>query len=290
LVIGDCSEAILEALMASSKYTFAIVTTWTLFAVGCQATAPESTEEDVVGTAEQAIVWGNGTDPGFFWLPSTQQELRALSQAPLRTLTGDMVATSLTATAEGRELLDHLVGCALPKGTALRSAAAGASFAGMAGLAPEWASAPLGSSSSRRWMTACLLQTLNGLDAHVPIHLSGRHPALADGASDDVSEYTVPDATMFGDLFHPDGPAAFACLDDALMTSCDVGFSAYALQRFCDASPSCGVTLLGPCSASCELDSAGHPTCEDPAGHVYSQAIFSTLKQTVCINPPPVQP
>jgi hypothetical protein len=251
-------------------------------ALGCEVRGPE---QEPVGTAAQAILLTNGDDPIFFWLPSTQSAVQALALAPLEDADGDLDDTYLASTASGQLLLHYVVGCALPPGATVYSDAAGMSFDGAVGLAPEWASSPLASTTSQRWMTACLLQTLNGLGLHVPIRLTGGDPALAD-APGDAAAYTVPDASMFGNIFLPGGGPAYACTDLALLDGCTVEASLSTIERICGLSPTCGLRLLGPCERYCRGDGPEATTCTAPGGDVYPEAISSWLMTSVALTLP----
>lgn len=250
-----------------------------LCAVGCGGAEPFEGGEAILAIEEGIIVM-NGDDPHFFWQPSTQQALRALAQTSLASSLGGVAPQPLLATPKGRALLGHVIGCALPAGETIQTSI-GVSFQGVVGLASGWRSSPLGSGAASRWMTACLLQTLNGLGAHVPIRLSGRHPSLAVDAGAQGSAFAAPDATMFGNIFNPINPAAFACADAAPSSLCNLNASASALLRVCGNSPACGVTFIGLCELSCSRDQASAPTCEAPGGGVYPEAITSNLQQDI---------
>ncbi len=251
------------------------------FAVGCGA-APSDGGEEILVT-EQEIIVMNGLSPAHFWDPSTQHALRALAQAKLGDAIAGPAGAALLSSAQGEALLGRVVACALPEGTTVQTAAQ-VSLGGAVGLAPQWASAPLSDVASRRWLTACLLQSLNGLGAHVPILLSGSHPALGNDPEGEASEFTVEDATMFGDLFDPTRPAAFACADTMPADDCGPSWSDHTLQRICGQSPACGLTLLGHCGAVCTRDSAGAPTCSAVAGEVYPESIASRLELSDAVS------
>ncbi|WP_437311947.1 hypothetical protein [Sorangium sp. So ce388] len=252
-----------------------------LLAGGCGA-APAD-EGESMQVAEQGIIVMNGLDPDFFWKPATQQALRALGRAPLEEALTGAGGSVLLASEEGRELAARVVACALPEGATLE-AGSRRSFDGSIGLAPRWASAPLSDAASRRWVTACLLQSLNALDAHVDVRLTGGHPGLADAPGSDAQDYSVRDAIMFGDLFDPVRPAAFACADNALIDECGVALSVKTLERICGQSPTCRLTLLGHCDAVCSRDSAGAPTCRAPGTGVYPESIASSLEPHVALS------
>lgn len=248
---------------------------------GCALDAGDA-EEESIGTAEDAVVWGNGNDPTFFWAPSTQSALVALAGAPLVTASGNLASTPLATTASGKALLSYVVGCALPAGAGVPSAQAGTSFHGAVGLAPSWATSPLSATADRRWMTSCLLQTLNGLGAHVAIRLSGYHPALDDVSSSDAATFSVHDATMFGNIFRS-SPYAYACTDVDLLGACGIATSLSTLQRICGLSPTCGVTVLGPCWLSCQTGAGGR-TCYGLQGGAHQESISSSVQETIAVD------
>jgi hypothetical protein len=258
-----------------------LVCSGSLSSVGCLA-EPSAPGPETLGTAAEPLVWGNGDDPDFFWQASSQAALGALAEAPLES-GGALASTPLALTTEGQSMLGYVVGCALPAGTSIYSAQAGVSFSGVVGLSPEWTSSPL-AYASQRWVTACLLQTLNGLDMHVPIRLSGANPALADQPDAGASSFTVADDTTFGNLFLS-GAGAYACSNvvTGLIDGCSMQISMYTLERICGLSPTCGITLLGPCGLSCTAVPGGQ-TCVDPAGNSYAETIATTLQQTVVLS------
>lgn len=259
-----------------------------VFAGGCAGTEPSHASEETTDPGqehpEQEIIVMNGDDPLFFWKDSTQAALRSLAEAPLGSSVGELVETPLLADAEGRRLLGYVVTCALSEGEELHSTTAGVSFEGVVGIASKWASAPLDKVASQRWVTACLLQTLNGLGMKVPIRMSGSHPAIAAGSETETSDYSVPESTMFGNIFGPADAATFACLD-AKIDLCDISWSSHALERICGLSPTCGIVSLGPCDLSCDRDAAGHPACHGGlAGGLYAEAISSSLQKSGFIS------
>lgn len=266
-------------------------------AIGCGSAPPMGNQDDLAAESageeqpleeeneaagETEIIVMNGSDPYFFWEPSTQKALRKLATMSLEASVRDDASEALLGSEKGRALLEHVVACALPAGETIRTAD-GTRFEGAAGLAAHWKSEPIGDRGSARWVTACLLQTLNGLGSHVPIRLTGSHPEL--GASVESTAFTVEDATMFGDIFNGGKPAAFACADTSLEDMvCDLSLSDYALLRICGQSPTCGVTFLGLCSMRCSYGDAGMPTCEAPGGDVYPEAISSYLKEMASLS------
>jgi len=221
----------------------------------------------------------NGLNPVFFWDLGNQQALRSLGAAALVGARGTLPATTLLSTAGGRSVLGYAMRCALPAGDAVQSSN-GVVFQGDIGLAPAWTSRAL-TTSEQRWVTACLLQHLNGIGASVPMLLEGSHEALTPGPGDDLSSYTIGDATTFGNVFVQSllGNNAWVCVDPGLELTCGVGISLSTLERLCGLSPTCGVSLLGLCLLHCSYSASGDPSCAPPLGPTYSQAIASKLQE-----------
>lgn len=278
--------------MQSFRAVVAGIIGLSLSAIGCGSEPMPGTQDsfaaDEAGAtrptaSDNEIIVMNGGDPHFFWEPATQKALQELAETSLEASLRDSAPDPLLASGKGRALLKHVVACALPVGETIM-AADGAPLEGAAGLAAHWRSQPLGDRDASRWVTACLLQTLNGLGAQVPLRLTGGHPELGGDASGESSAFTVEDATMFGDIFASDEPAAFACTDSALEDVCDLGLSEYTLVRLCGHSPTCGVKFLGLCSSRCSHGEGGALTCEAPNGDAYPEAISSYLKESASLS------
>ena len=252
-------------------------------AIGCTG-APDSDgigEEMAVPAEPQAgAVGANGMSPVDFWASSTQSSLRSLGAGALLGAGGALVATPLLDTAGSREILRYVVRCALGEGTTVTSAG-GLQFQGSLGLAEGWTAQGLGT-SGQRWVTACLLQELNGLGVHVNIMFEGSHPRLDPRPGQDISDYTVKDATMFGNVFVPGLLKAFACIEPDIGLQCGVDLSLHTLERLCGLSPTCGVTFLGLCGLLCTNDAGGDPSCSTAplVGVSYPQAIRTKIMDT----------
>lgn len=221
-------------------------------------------------------IGANGMSPLDFWAPSNQAALRSLGLDEIAGPGSAIVDTALLDTAGGRSVLDYVVRCALPTGTTLYGDG-GLELHGQIGLAPAWADRGL-TTSEQRWMTACLLQHLNGLGQHVDIVLDGAHAALAAVPGVDISEFTVEDATMFGNVF-VSGATAYACINLEIELTCGLDLGFRTLERICGLSPTCGVTFLGLCGLHCSY-SNGNPTCHFLLGPTYTQAIQTRVRDT----------
>jgi hypothetical protein len=254
-----------------------------LLALGCGGAPIGGESEDVVAVEEPIGLWLNGNHPNFFWDVNTQTALRRLAAQPLLDTSGRLTSTSLLDSPEGREVLHYVVGCAVALGTTVATSMPGVSFEGAVGLAADWQKAPMADERLQRWETACLLQTLNGLNSHVPILMVGHNDALAVDPHVDVSSFTYPDATMFGNIFPPPVPrvpSVFACIDKVVAERCGNGTSSYANKRICDSSPTCGLSLLLPsCKEWCTFEKDGSARCQTPAGEVYDETITTFLTE-----------
>jgi hypothetical protein len=230
----------------------------------------------VPSTALEFPVSANGLSPVTFWAPENQSALRSLGAAALLGPTGTLTPTSLLNSEGGRSVLSYAFRCALGDSATVQSAA-GHAFTGDLALAPAWTSRAL-TTSEQRWLTACLLDHLNGLQASVPILMKGGHPALVADPDDDPSGYTINDMTAFGNIFLA-SPKAYVCVDPGISLACGVGFSTYTLQRICGLSLTCGATHLGVCSLNCTYNAAGNPTCSVLFGSTYAETISTKLEE-----------
>jgi hypothetical protein len=125
--------------------------------------------------------------------------LNALSLNALSLNGSTITSTDACATADGRQVLKYVVGCALPQGTALVCPGYSDVFYGNLGLAPEWSSTSIGL-TSQQWISACLLAHVNSFAVPVQISLAGPHPALTRSQPErDLFQYS--EATYYGNLF-----------------------------------------------------------------------------------------
>ena len=257
---------------------------FTILATILSASACVGSPEDDLVDGDLAVpltplggpIGANGMSPIDFWGLSTQAALRSLGQQGIAGPGGAIVDTPLLDTAAGRSVLDYVVRCALPTGTTLYGDG-GLELHGQIGLASAWTGRGL-TTSEQRWMTACLLQHLNGLGAHVEIMLDGAHAALDAVPGVDISEFTVEDATMFGNVF-VSGATAYACIDLSLDLTCALDLGFLTLERICGLSPTCGLTFLVLCGLHCSY-SDGDPTCYILLGPTYTQAIQTRVRDT----------
>jgi len=161
----------------------------------------------------------------------------------------------LLDTAEGQELFQFVVSCALPDGTILEAPDPNSDgtleFIGEIGLAPGWIDQPM-SRADRRWVSACLLARVNEYEITVPVSLRGPSAALAT-TPDEVAAFSLEEGAFFGDVFvEPEQPIqAFACRGAAQAA----GEGGALVDRDCtEPDPSnpgktiCGMTYVGDCA------------------------------------------
>jgi len=110
---------------------------------------------------------------------------------------------ALLADAEGRELLQYIIGCAISPAVTLEVDFQGAHyvFSGEVGLASKWVDRAL-KDSEKRWVSACLISRVNKYEVSVPISIRGPHNALTVTA-DEAADFTVEEGAFYGDIFRP---------------------------------------------------------------------------------------
>jgi hypothetical protein len=259
---------------------FIFMTIASALLIGCAGPPDVDIDGEVLAPPAQALsgpIGANGMNPVNFWAPATQSALRELGGGAL-VAGGALAATPLLDSAGGASVLRYVVRCALPEG-AIVTSAGGAAFQGAFGLAAGWTDRAL-DTSEQRWVTACLLQHLNGLGAHVFIMLEGSHAALDPRPGASTSAFSVEDITTFGNVFVPAPSPAYACFDSLLQDGCGLDLSLHSLTRLCGLAPLCGVTVLGPCALHCTDDSAGDPACQALVGPSFPQSIRSSVRDT----------
>lgn len=187
---------------------------------------------------------------------------------------------SLGGTADGREVLSYVIGCALAADDGI--AAGGRAFRGAIGLAPMWRSRPL-SPSEKRWVSACILARTNLLGIEVKLSLRGGHPVLASTLGESAA-YAVVEGAFYGDLFQAK-PEMYACSALAKQT----GLSLSTLGARACATPSawssgttaCGFTYTGPCGA---LDVHVTPACTTLAPYANCRAATTRYAEVITVG------
>jgi hypothetical protein len=110
-------------------------------------------------------------------------------------------AASMLATPGSRQVLDYLVGCALPKNQSFTVNAGGTTykFTGDAGLARSWSNTKL-NDKQKRWISACMLARVNNQGQLMKISMRGPHKALRVTA-DEVSRFSQEEGVYYGNIF-----------------------------------------------------------------------------------------
>ena len=248
-----------------------------VFTAGCVASSDTEhdalSDTDPVETAELPIrrdavpIGCNGLLPSDFWAPANRTALRALGQAALAGANNVVAPTALLGTTGGKSVLDYTVRCALSSDQVVYGPD-GRPFYGQFGFAPEWTERRL-TTSEQRWVSACIFQHLNGTGTHVEILLKGANEVLDCPLDEEpFSEFTVHDATMYGNAFLPGTIAGYACLNpdlpeqlSSLSLTCPLDLSLLDLTRYCGLGLPCGIAFLGLCDLTCVEDAAGNQTC-----------------------------
>jgi hypothetical protein len=112
-------------------------------------------------------------------------------------------ANDLLGTPEGRELLQYIVGCAIPPDVSLEANYQGTHyvFPGEVGVAPKWTERAL-KATEKRWVSACLISRVNAFDVSVPISIRGPHDSLTVTQSE-ATDFTIEEGAFYGDIFRP---------------------------------------------------------------------------------------
>ena len=196
----------------------------------------------------------------------TANRLTANKVAANRLTANSLEAQALMATAEGRDVMSFIVGCAMPSGQNLTLKdpnGVSYTYPGWLNLAPAWATR-VPTVSERRWVTACLLArtNVNG----VPVNISMRHDTnlALTTTSAERTKFTVAEGAFYGDLFAAT-PVLYACSNRS-WTQLVGQFRACALSAN-GVTTDCGFTYTGSCSntATCTDKTAPFGACKGGA-------------------------
>jgi hypothetical protein len=177
----------------------------------------------------------------------------------------------LLATADGREVLSYLIGCAIPEGQVLVGTSGGVTyeFFGELGLAEEWIHRRL-NQTGRGWVSACVFARANIHSVALPLSVRGPHPGLSTSA-DEREGWTLEEGAFYGELFTPGNePINWIACRGRDQAAGEIGGLS---ERDC-AEPDpmnpgktiCGFNYAGDCG-----DFAPEPVCEaySPSGTFY---------------------
>lgn len=188
---------------------------------------------------------------------------------------------ALMDTADGRDVMSYIIGCALRTGeTVTLQDTAGTQYplAGWIGLAPAWATR-VPTVAERRWVTACILArtNVNG----VPVNISMRHDsnlALLTTAAE-RTQYSKVEGAFYGDLFAT-VPVMYACSNRTWTTLTPGTFRACALSPN-GITTDCGFTYTGACTnmATCSDRTPPFGGCK-ASGVSYNEVITINLTAT----------
>lgn len=114
----------------------------------------------------------------------------------------DLASSQLMQTADGRDVLSYIIGCALPASDSRTVSYSGTAytFDGSIGLAPDWGVRPP-TVTERRWVTACLLARTNLFGVSVPISMRHDHNAVLTATPAEQAQFETVEGAFFGDLF-----------------------------------------------------------------------------------------
>jgi len=111
------------------------------------------------------------------------------------------VAASMLSTAGSRQVLDYLIGCALPSNASFNVSAGGQTFTfyGDAGLAKNWIHTKL-TDKQQRWISACMLARVNNQGQLMKISMRGPHKALRVTKAE-TERFTQEEGVYYGNIF-----------------------------------------------------------------------------------------
>jgi hypothetical protein len=264
-----------------------------LVGTGCIA-APD---DEAVATAEESVVVLNGMVLNGMVLngmvlngaPTGAMAAGALSPGALAALAPGALQDPSQTGDLTRQLVRYAVGCAFTPSQSFAvtwTDSAGVVhddvYAGDLGLAPGWATGPLGS-AGQQMVTACLAARVNRFGVSVQISLrSQRDPLEDETTAAELAAYPYVEGAFWGNLFASQ-PWVKACYVQA-----NVDHSR-AAQRTCAAGyvdPTTGAVLecgiidiLGPCSRACSSFSSAdqaYSGCFDPVTGGRSQYVITS--------------
>jgi hypothetical protein len=127
-------------------------------------------------------------------------KLAANKLAANKLAVGDLIES-----ADGREVLNYAISCALRDGDVLEATASDGTvydFPGEIGLVPSWAHHPL-TEEGKGWISACLFARVNAHDVAVPVSLRGPSHALVV-TDDERAGWPLEEGAFYGNFFTPD--------------------------------------------------------------------------------------
>jgi len=251
-----------EKFMSRFKLTIAVLAAFAASSAGC------TENENQACNAQSSLIWSNGVQwsNGLSWSNGIHWSNGLLASALSDQSVDDHLAPGTLDEPETRKAFEYLVRCALGPDQLVHARVGGepVTFAGKIGLARDWADGACGE-SCQRWVSACLLSSVNNKGESVAIVLDGAHPALQ---GDVEGAYPIPEASFYGNLF-VEHPQIYACVHDG----------GPGLVRTCgDADgEGCFLQVTGRCEDVCSA--AG---CRGGDGTLVSQVIEVWRAEDAC--------
>jgi hypothetical protein len=214
-------------------------------------------------------------------------KLAANKLAANKLAANSLQSQQLMSTADGREVMSYVVGCALPTGQNLTlQDLQGVSYTypGWIGLAPAWTTR-VPTVAERRWVTACLLARTNLYGVTVSISMRSDTNNALSWTGDEAQYYKSIEGAFYGDLFATT-PALFACAAKDFAKTTNQGIESTRACTHSTGGPTtaCGFTYTSWCGnavddlpPACTDKSAPYGGCVG-GGTTYSQVITINLQ------------
>jgi hypothetical protein len=250
-------------------------------------TAGESGDDEEVAVVDGVllannIMIANALDPSAIDPSAINPSVLVLNALALDALSPDALAAVQAAGSGGdlsRMFLQHVVGCAFNPTQSITLSWPGhqATYSGVLGLAPDWATLPLTDPTRQRLVSACMAARTNFYGFSVVISMrSKEEPIRSQTGSQELAAFPTVEGAFWGNLFAP-VPYLNACHHPA---NVDAARAAYrdcaAGHRDGDTVVPCGmIALRGPCTTVCgDLTGSGqyYPSCTDRPGEPGSQS------------------
>ncbi|MFT3766928.1 MAG: hypothetical protein QM820_15630 [Minicystis sp.] len=187
-----------------------------------------------------------------------------------------------------RELLKYAVSCALGSSQAfefswvdVNNNTHNESYAGLLGLAPDWASGAL-DSDGQRWISACLISRVNYFGISVMLSSRGALSALGTSA-DERNAFTMLEGAFWGNVF-TSTPTAYAChytTNEAHSRAADRVCAAGYIDGSGTVQSCSIIQRLGSCATACGSLTNGqyYSSCSSDAGQSFSTAVITVFLQ-----------
>jgi hypothetical protein len=256
--------------------------------VGCLAQSGDEADGDVGVTQEAALTHNALTHNALTHNALTHNALSSSalvgSTLTSTSLTNNAALAAAMTDADSREVLQYIVGCALPAGAQVNVTVSGVaySFPGELGIASTWGqSGGTCNTSCQEAVSACVLARLDYLGQYVAISLRGSSAAL-DASSSEMASYPVAEGAYYGNVFLST-PTMYACIAPGQT----------GLSRVCGPTTvGCLVDVIGECDDVCDRADKKEgffPSCRDAAkdasGHYPSGTRTYASAATVFLAP-----